>query len=1132
MKHLIASLLLCLSLGASLCLQAQLIDDFSDGDFTANPAWSGNTANFIVNSVPALQLSTTGSGQSSLYTTFATTSLNNKEWRFRVEQSFAGSDANQSRIYFAYTGTALSYSGAGSAGVTGYFLRLGEGGSTDVIRLYKDTGTGTTLVASGTTSIAAAFTMNIRITRDALGNWSVSADPTGGDNFTQELTANDATYSDCNAFGVVCTYTTSNADNFVFDNIYFGTPIVDTAPPTVVSLTVVAPNALDVLFNETVTLGTAQALANYNVAGIGIPSTATRDAVNSALVHLTFTTDFPANVEQTISISGVSDNAGNVLSNYSGNFTRIVSATANYRDIVFNEILADPDPAVGLPNVEFLELHNNSTSSFDLNGWTLVNTTTPKILGSYFLPAGGYVVLCDASNVALFSPLTNVLGIDAFSALSNAGDSLTLVSPEGITIDYVSYTDDWFATSAKRDGGWTLELINASLPCYSANNWAESEDVDGGTPGAANSIANNTADTTAPLLVQAQVSDAQTLVLTFNETMDPLSFQSEDVGIEPAIAISAFVWNSDRSQLTITLAAPVAEEVYYTITISGIQDCSGNAMSTAVQTFVQGRLPAPGDIIINEILCDPNPSQGLPIAEYIEVYNRTDHLLELTGIQLNSGVFAEQVVLEPDSFLIITDEDNTAAFISYNRVAYMASFPGLTDAGTTLTLKNNSGAVLDEVSYTSTWYRDNAKDDGGWSLELINPLDPCSDATNWRASVAAIGGTPGAVNSVLDTTEDTTPPQVLFVFPEPQESVTLLFNEPLSSDFFDLVWTVNGTPISTATATLNNANPAELILYFGQMQSGVLYNFTLSGVKDCWGNEATEISNRFALPEALAAGNILINEVLSNPYDGGRDFLEIYNNSTKNLSLKGCTLADGIVGLANTPDTIATRELMLYPGEYLVLTKNDGTLQQLYPNTRTERVWDVPGLADFSSTTEVVFLFGPNILVLDQLQFDADMQFPLLESSDGVSLERIAFNRPSSDRTNWHSASETSGFATPGFENSQSFNAGLSEDEFNVDREVFSPDNDGNQDVTTFSYKLDAPGYVGNLRIFDSEGRQVRYLMRNELLGREGGISWDGFTDDKQKCAIGIYVVYFEVFNTEGTTRKAKRTCVLAHSLE
>lgn len=1108
---------------------AQFTDSFSDGDFTANPSWTGSTGAFVINASNELQLNTTGAGQSFLYTTFPVAGLNNREWRIRINQTFAGSDANQSRIYFAYTGGDLAYSGTGGAGVTGYFLRLGEGGSADVIRLFRDDGGTTTLLASGSLSISASFNVRVRIQRDESGNWSISSDGTGGENFSDTFTANDATYTTCTSFGIICTYTSSNADNFFFDDLYFGNPIVDDVPPGVVSVAATTENTVQVLFTENVALSSSENENSYSVTGIGNPLSALRDNANNALVTLTFGANFPQNIQQSIVIQGVSDNSGNFMSTYNGSFLWSVPATAGFRDVIFNEILADPDPPVGLPNVEFLELYNSSENAFDLSGWVLVNSTTPKTLGTFLLPPGGYVILCDDDNVGDF-PGIGVIGIPSFSALSNAEDSLTLINPDGDIIDIVSYKDDWYASSVKRNGGWTLELMNPLLPCQTNANWKESESATGGTPGAQNSVYSNQPDTQVPQVLAVNVVTTTTVEIVFNETMEAGSFEVADVVVTPNNSINSGFWNAEVTVLTLTLQIPLETEVYYTFTISGLNDCSGNALVTVSRDFVQGVLPVAGDIIINEILCDPNPSIGLPAAEYIELYNTTDRILELTSLRVNNGEFLTQTLLFPDSFLIVTDDANVLEFISYPNVAYMAGFPGLTDAGTRIALQTQDDEIIDEVTYAISWYRDNDKDDGGFSLELINPGDPCSDAGNWRASVDARGGTPGAQNSVLDTTPDSTPPSLLFAFPEPQESVTLVFDEPLANaPAANLIFTVDGE-VQDNIAPVFSSN--EVILYFGAMENGVVYSFTLSGIADCWGNTATEISGRFALPEDFSAGDVVINEVLSNAPDGGRDFVEIYNRSLRNISLNGWTIADGVSGIANTPDTISNRNLMLFPGDYLILTRNDGTLPLLYPQTRTNRIWDVPGLADFSSSEEVIFLFGPNIELIDQFNYDEDMQFPLLEETDGVSLERISFDRPTNDRTNWMSAAENIGFATPGFENSQAFDPALTADQFQVTPEIFSPDNDGFQDVVNFSYVLDAPGYVGNIRVYDSEGREQRYLMRNELLGREGSISWDGFTDDRQKCPIGIYVVFFEVFDTSGNTRTAKQTCVLAHPLD
>jgi hypothetical protein len=169
---------------------------------------------------------------------------------------------------------------------------------------------------------------------------------------------------------------------------------------------------------------------------------------------------------------------------------------------------------------------------------------------------------------------------------------------------------------------------------------------------------------------------------------------------------------------------------------------------------------------------------------------------------------------------------------------------------------------------------------------------------------------------------------------------------------------------------------------------------------------------------------------------------------------------------------------------------------------------------------------------LDLFRYNDDLHFELLNATEGVSLERIDPARPSSDNTNWHSASEAVGGATPGYRNSQYSTAADPSSELVIERAIFSPDNDGFEDVLTMSYQLDGPGFVGNIIIYDRSGRETKKLMQNELLGMSGSISWDGITDENEKARIGPYIVVFEVFDLSGNVEAHRNTVVLAHKLQ
>src|SRR5205807_3632003 len=142
----------------------------------------------------------------------------------------------------------------------------------------------------------------------------------------------------------------------------------------------------------------------------------------------------------------------------------------------------------------------------------------------------------------------------------------------------------------------------------------------------------------------------------------------------------------------------------------------------------------------------------------------------------------------------------------------------------------------------------------------------------------------------------------------------------------------------------------------------------------------------------------------------------------------------------------------------------------------------------------------------------------------GVALERIDPAGPSQDKNNWHSAASTSGYGTPGYKNSQYKQQDIFNATIDVAPKVFSPDNDGHDDVSTISYQVGSSGYVANIYLFDANGRMVRYLVKNALLGLKGSWNWDGLDEKGQKLPVGNYIVYSELFTLDGKKRQFKNT--------
>ena len=1119
---------------------AQVTDNFTDGDFTTAPVWSGDAPEFIVNAAQQLQLNNSVAGASYLSTASPGSSINNIQWSFYIKQTFAPSGSNYGRVYLVSDQANLE------GALNGYYLQFGEAGSLDAVELFRQTGLTSTSVCRGTNGeVALSFSIGIKVTRNASGNWNLYVDPAGGAAYGLEATGTDLTHTTTSFFGVASVYTISSSTKFFFDDFYNGAIIVDITAPAIVSSTVISNTELDVLFNENVDLATSQVLTNYSADnGLGSPSVATRDVTNLSLVHLTFATPFTNALLNTLTVTNVQDMSANAITSATTTFTYLAPVSAVYRDIVINEIFADPSPVVGLPGVEFIELYNNTFVTYNLNGWKFTDGSTTATIGSFVLGPNQYVIICPIADTALFTSFGNRIGITSFPSLNNAGDNLKLLDNTLAVIDSVNYSDAWYQDVIKKDGGWTLELINPSAPasCPVTGNWIASTNVIGGTPGTLNSVYSNAADIISPTIASVTVVDSLNVTVCFSEALDPSQIAvagnysiSGGIGV-PSVAAA----NITLTCVDLVLTSPLNSSGTYTITLSNQSDCSGNILTPATANFSY-YIVKPFDVVINEIMADPDPViTTLPNDEYIELYNRTAYPINLNNWKFTAGSNTKllpNVIIPADSFIVLISTTTTGMPTGIN-IGAVTSFPSLTNTAQTLTLRTPEGAVISTVSYNDNWYQDAAKQDGGYSLEQIDPSNPCAGMNNWKASNSSNGGTPGKQNSVYAANPDNTPPQVVRVSVIAADTILLYFNEPLDSTTMlnPAIYTIDnsiGVPIQVAVIgpdfkSVRLALGSNLII-------GTIYTITVNSfVTDCAGNTiGTPNSARFAIPEPAAIYDIAINEILFNPKTGGVDFVEIYNRSDKVIDLKSISIStyDTITNAILSPLNVSSDGYLLFPQEYLVVSENGSGVKTQYNTTNPQGFidTDLPTMNDDEGT----LCLSSAGLIIDKFKYYADMHFGLFTTAEreGISLERIDYGRPTQDRTNWHSAAEAVGFATPGYKNSQYSDAGETESAIEITPEIFSPDEDGVNDVVNINYHFDTPGFTANVTIYDSKGRIVKLLIRNELLGTKGTFSWDGINDDREKARIGIYIVYFEVFDLTGNVKRYKKTCVVAGKL-
>ncbi|HET9053836.1 MAG TPA: lamin tail domain-containing protein, partial [Cyclobacteriaceae bacterium] len=122
------------------------------------------------------------------------------------------------------------------------------------------------------------------------------------------------------------------------------------------------------------------------------------------------------------------------------------------------------------------------------------------------------------------------------------------------------------------------------------------------------------------------------------------------------------------------------------------------------------------DIIITEIFADPSPVIGLPEAEFMELYNRSEKIINLAGWKFTDGSSTAVLsgFMEPGDYRIITPATSAGLFTSFGSVLGVANFPSLNNSSDNLELKRSDDLLIDRVSYSDSWYRDDDKKQGGY----------------------------------------------------------------------------------------------------------------------------------------------------------------------------------------------------------------------------------------------------------------------------------------------------------------------------------------------------------------------------------------------------------------------------------
>ena len=548
------------------------------------------------------------------------------------------------------------------------------------------------------------------------------------------------------------------------------------------------------------------------------------------------------------------------------------------------------------------------------------------------------------------------------------------------------------------------------------------------------------------------------------------------------------------------------------------------------------------DIVINEIMADPSPAVALPEWEYIELYNASENTINIRDWTLFIGkkeyIFENDIEIQSDKYLVLCHNNAVDDLSKFGNCHAFPSFQ-ITNSGTNFSLIDNNDNLISSVNFDISWHSTSYKEEGGWSLEQIDPFNPCVGKNNWGSSISKNGGTPSMPNSILNS--NPIPPKLDHINLDSTNRIEVFFNQNMNLSTIQNIDNYRITELDLKPQKIESVKYKNnyVKLHFDFIfEENKLYTLNINNVTNCRDIPIEdEIFVQFGIPSSTNRNDVIINEILFNPINPGVDYLELYNRSDKVIDLKELTFGTIKKSFPNPPDTtlkeIISESRYLLPHSYILLSTDSEIVKYQYDikDDHDNNFLEVISFPSLPNTEGRVVICDKTSKIIDEMYYSEKMHYELLTVTQGVSLERISFEKSSLDENNWHSASFNYNYGTPGYKNSMAVDSKseVSENEIDIIPEIFSPNGDAYDDICGIYYNLDKNEYSINIKVFNSNGLLIRNLLNNNLTNNQDVIYWDGCNDNNRIVEAGIYIIMTEIFDLEGNVKRFKNVVTVAN---
>lgn len=539
------------------------------------------------------------------------------------------------------------------------------------------------------------------------------------------------------------------------------------------------------------------------------------------------------------------------------------------------------------------------------------------------------------------------------------------------------------------------------------------------------------------------------------------------------------------------------------------------------------------EVIFNELMVNPNSNTSWPNVEYVELFNNTNREIKIKNWTISNKSttsLIEEAVIPAQGYLLLIKQADSLHFNSEKlNIHLLKTWPALTNTGNTLTLKCSDSNIIDTVSYSESWYTNVKDKQGGKSLEKIYFTERCYISPGWGTSTHEFGGTPGAKNSIqIDSLLDYEIQK--FTLDSSRIKLEIILNKliyPIQDTLKFHLTDKNGNSIIISSVEI--LENSIYLKWAVPLDMGMTYTLKSTNILSCLG-ESFNLEYQFNINRDLNWNDLIITEVLFNPYPDGVDFIEIFNKTQFPIDLSEIYLAN--INSQNLPSNLKqlkNEPYFILPQQYKVITTDHIKTIYHYPTAKVESFIELSSLPSYPNTEGRVLIMHKNewgnYKLIDSLYYNESMHHSFIKNIKGISLERANNEIGTNEIGNFISTSLRYNGATPGYKGipeilSEVDNLYLNKKMWNITQ---------SEVPLKIEYAFIERDMVIHIELINFQGKTMKIITNKQPINSSGEIVIQKSDLSNLNIKTGLYTFHIEVFNNKGWKKNYKKSIIFVN---